>query len=175
MELHSEADTPPTQRPMDEVDTLKTSIADLLLARRWRLAVAESATGGLLGHWVTQVPGSSRYFWGGVIAYANEVKVNALNVRPETLQNWGAVSAAVAMQMAHGVCDATGAEVGLSITGIAGPTGATAYKSLGLYYIGLAVPGERWAWRHKFSEDRDGNNRAAAQAALAHLVRYLAP
>jgi PncC family amidohydrolase len=176
MDPQGKASDQPTQsNPADNPRILKTSIADLLLARRWRLAVAESATGGLLGHWITQVPGSSRYFWGGVIAYANEVKVNVLNVRPETLQNWGAVSAAVAIQMAQGVCDATGAEVGLSITGIAGPTGATAYKPLGLYYIGLAVPTERWAWRHQFSRNRDGNNHAAARTALAHLMRYLAP
>ncbi len=79
------------------------------------------------------------------------------------------------MEMAKGACQATGTEVALSITGIAGPSGETAFKPLGLYYIGLAVPGECWSWRHHFTDDRRGNNAAAAQAALTHLVAYLRP
>jgi PncC family amidohydrolase len=75
--------------------------------------------------------------------------------------------------MAQGVCAATGAEIGLSITGIAGPTGATADKPVGLYYLGLAVPGENWAWRHHFQGDRQENNERAAQQTLEHLLAYL--
>ncbi len=135
--------------------------------------MAESATGGLLGHWLTQVPGSSRYFWGGIIAYDNAVKMQCLGVRGETLARWGAVSAAVALEMAAGVCRALGVEVAVSVTGIAGPTGATATKPVGLYYLGLATPSERWAWRHHFNGDRLANNQAAAQAALCHLAAYL--
>jgi PncC family amidohydrolase len=148
-------------------------IAEPLLARHWRLAVAESATGGLLGHIITVEPGCSAYFWGGVIAYANEIKTGLLGVREESLTQWGAVSAQVAMEMAQGVCRAADVEVGLSITGIAGPSGATAFKPLGLYYIGLAVPGECWSWRHHFSGDRRENNERAADAALAHLMNVL--
>ena len=153
---------------------LAKHIAEHLLARQWRLAVAESATGGLLGHWITSVSGSSAYFWGGVIAYSNEVKLRLLGVRQDSLSRAGAVSHQVALEMARGVCSATGAEVALSITGIAGPTGATAYKPLGLYYIGLAVPGECWSWRHDFTGNRQENNESAAQAALEHLLSYLA-
>ncbi|MGC9350287.1 MAG: CinA family protein [Anaerolineae bacterium] len=141
--------------------------------RNWRLAVAESATGGLLGHRITQVPGSSDYFWGGVIAYADDVKRALLGVRGETLENWGAVSTQAALEMAQGICRATGAEVGISVTGIAGPTGATAYKPIGLYYIGLAVPGESWCWRHHFAGTRQENNEEAAESALRHLLNYL--
>jgi len=144
-----------------------------LLARQWRLAVAESATGGLLGHLITEVSGSSAYFWGGVIAYSNDVKRRLLGVREESLTQWGAVSAQVALEMARGVCRATGAEVALSITGIAGPSGATIYKPIGLYYIGVAVPGEAWCWRHHFDGTRAANNERCAITALEHLSAYL--
>ncbi len=148
-------------------------MARLLQARGWRLAVAESAPGGELGASIVALPGSSAYFWGGVIAYANEVKVGMLGVRPATLANWGAVSPQVAWQMAAGVRRKLGVEVGLSITGIAGPTGATAYKPVGLYYLGLAVPGECRVWRHRWEGDRAANNHAAVQAMVEHLVAYL--
>lgn len=148
-------------------------LSEHLLERGWHLAVAESATGGLIGHMITQVPGSSRYFLGGVIAYANEVKETALHVRNESLRRWGAVSAQVAMEMATGARQLTGAEVALSTSGIAGPTGATPAKPIGLYYIGLATPDERWCWRHVFGEDRLDNNERAARTAFEHLLLIL--
>ncbi|MBN2392258.1 MAG: CinA family protein [Anaerolineae bacterium] len=148
-------------------------IGYLLKAHGWRIATAESATGGLIGHLLTQVSGSSQYFWGGVIAYDNAVKMRLLGVREETLSRWGAVSAVVALEMATGACRALGVEVAVSVTGIAGPTGATATKPVGLYYLGLATPTERRAWRHVFTGDRAANNEAAARAALQHLLDYL--
>jgi len=150
-------------------------IAPLLKARGWRLAVAESCTGGLLGHEITQVSGSSAYFWGGVIAYADDVKMNLLGVSEASLIRWGAVSAPVALEMAAGVCRCTGAEVGLSVTGIAGPTGGTVEKPVGLTYIGMAVPHERWAWQHVWVGDRGANKLTSVKAALAHLLRHLQP
>ena len=148
-------------------------IAPRLNARGWRLAVAESCTGGLLGHEITQVSGSSAYFLGGVIAYADDVKMDLLDVSEASLIRWGAVSAQVALEMAAGVCRCTGAEAGLSITGIAGPSGGTPQKPVGLTYIGMAVPGERRAWRHVWDGDRSANKQASARAALAHLLEYL--
>jgi PncC family amidohydrolase len=148
-------------------------IAPRLNARGWRLAVAESCTGGLLGHEITQVSGSSAYFLGGVISYADDVKMNLLGVSEASLIRWGAVSAQVALEMAAGVCRCTGAEVGLSITGIAGPTGGTPQKPVGLTFIGLAAPHERRAWRHVWDGNRSENKQASARAALAHLLRYL--
>jgi PncC family amidohydrolase len=148
-------------------------VIQYLQGREWRLAVAESATGGLLGHRLTKRSGSSAFFWGGVIAYSNEVKAGLLGVREESLARWGAVSAPVALEMARGVRSAVGVEVGLSTTGIAGPTGATAYKPLGLYYIGVALSGETWCWRHHFTGDRDENNELAVQATLEHLLTVL--
>ncbi len=152
---------------------LAEHVGEHLMARNWRVAVAESATGGLIGHMLTQVSGSSRYFWGGIIAYDNAVKMRLLGVREETLARWGAVSAAVALEMAAGARRALGVEVAVSVTGIAGPTGATASKPVGLYYLGLATPTERWAWRHLFTGDRAANNEFASYAALRHLVEYL--
>ncbi|HOT92470.1 MAG TPA: CinA family protein [Anaerolineae bacterium] len=152
---------------------LVEEIGCLLLARGWRMAVAESATGGLIGHLITRVSGSSGYFWGGIIAYDNAVKMQLLGVREATLRRWGAVSAPVALEMAAGACRALDVEVAVSVTGIAGPTGATATKPVGLYYLGLATPTERYAWRHLFTGDRLANNEAAAHAALRHLAEYL--
>jgi len=152
---------------------LAGDIGEHLLSRNWRMATAESATGGLIGHLMTQVSGSSQYFWGGIIAYDNAVKMHLLGVREETLIRWGAVSAVVALEMAAGACRALGVDVAVSVTGIAGPTGATATKPVGLYYLGLATPTERYAWRHLFTGDRAANNEAAAHAALQHLLDYL--
>ena len=153
--------------------TLVSRISQLLTSRNWHLAVAESATGGLLGHVITQLPGSSDYFWGGVIAYANELKIHLLKVNEENIIQWGAVSSHVALEMARGVCHATNTEVGISITGIAGPGGATEIKPVGLYYIAVALPHELRCWRHVFDGSRAENNQQAAHAALEHLITLL--
>ncbi|MGJ3246444.1 MAG: competence/damage-inducible protein A [Elainellaceae cyanobacterium] len=121
-----------------DTDTLASVVGDLLSNAQETLAVAESCTGGGLGELLTTVSGSSSYFKGGVIAYANEVKEALLGVNREDLQTQGAVSDVVAQQMAAGVCDRLGTTWGLSITGVAGPTGGTSAKPVGLVYIGLA-------------------------------------
>lgn len=148
-------------------------VIDRLSARQLHIAVAESATGGLLGHWLTSVSGSSMVVWGGIIAYANEVKIGLLGVCQESLDRWGAVSPQVALEMAQGAQAAISTDMAISITGIAGPTGATAYKPVGLYYIGVAVSGETWIWRHHFTGDRQRNNESATEAALVHLLTIL--
>ena len=137
------------------------------------MASAESCTGGLIGHLVTNVSGSSEYYWGGVIAYANEVKQNVLGVQAETLASVGAVSRETAIQMAHGVCRLLGADYGLSVTGIAGPTGATPGKPVGLVYIGLAGPSVERCERYVWGQDRLGNKAASARRALQMLIEYL--
>ncbi|MEB3177475.1 MAG: competence/damage-inducible protein A [Nostocaceae cyanobacterium] len=121
-------------------DTLASVVGELLLKAGETLAVAESCTGGLLGQMLTEVSGSSAYFWGGVISYDNSVKAGLLGVNPEDLLHYGAVSATVAQQMAVGVKTLLGTSWGVSITGIAGPTGGTPTKPVGLVYIGLATP-----------------------------------
>jgi len=148
-------------------------IAEALTARGWLLAIAESCTGGLIGHLLTEQPGSSAYFAGGVISYGNAVKQQALGVREETLRMYGAVSAECALEMARGVRAALGAHVGLSATGIAGPGGGTVSKPVGLVYIGLSSPlGEATA-QHCWPHDRSGNKWATADAALRLLFDHL--
>ena len=154
---------------MDEAECL----GELLQARGWRLAVAESCTGGLLGHLITEIPGSSAYFLGGVLVYADAMKQRLLGVRAESLQRWGAVSAQVALEMASGVQALTGAEIGVGITGIAGPGGGTALKPVGLTYIALAAPGERRVWRQLWAGDRAANKASSARAALRYACAYL--
>ena len=135
-----------------------------------RLAVAESCTGGLLGHLITSIPGSSRYFLGGVIAYANEVKTSLLGIRPSVLAAEGAVSEAVASGMAVGICDRLGASCGLGITGVAGPGGGSSEKPVGLVYIAMANNGGVRVERFVFKGDRDGVKTAAARAAWGMMI-----
>jgi nicotinamide-nucleotide amidase len=123
-------------------DTLASVVGNLLRSSGETLSIAESCTGGGLGQMLTEIPGSSDYFWGGVIAYDNSVKLGLLGVNPEDLEKFGAVSATVAEQMAAGVKNRLSTTWGLSITGIAGPTGGTETKPVGLVYIGLAGPGD---------------------------------
>ena len=121
-------------------DSLAVVVGQLLSDRNLTLAVAESCTGGGLGAMLTEIPGSSGYFKGGVIAYANEVKTNLLKVNPSDVEQFGAVSDLVARQMALGVKQILNTDYGISITGIAGPEGNTATKPVGLVYIALANP-----------------------------------
>ncbi|WP_373541070.1 competence/damage-inducible protein A [Chamaesiphon sp.] len=121
-------------------DTLASVVGELLLQRGQTLAVAESCTGGGLGQMLTETPGSSSYFMGGIISYANRVKVELLGVDSEDLARAGAVSATVAQQMAAGVKAKLGTDWGVSITGVAGPGGGTDTKPVGLVYIGIAHP-----------------------------------
>jgi nicotinamide-nucleotide amidase len=121
-------------------DTLASVVGQLLVAKGQTLSVAESCTGGGLGQMLTETPGSSSYFMGGIISYANRVKVDLLGVNPEDLEREGAVSEIVARQMAAGVKAKLGTDWGVSITGVAGPGGGTENKPVGLVYIGIAAP-----------------------------------
>ena len=121
-------------------DTLASVVGQLLMAKGQTLAVAESCTGGGLGQMLTDTPGSSSYFMGGIISYANRIKIDLLGVNAEDLARAGAVSETVAMQMAVGVKAKLGTDWGVSITGVAGPGGGTEAKPVGLVYIGIARP-----------------------------------
>ncbi len=157
-----------------EARRLIAEMAGRLRGRKWRLAVAESCTGGLLGHWITQVPGSSACFLGGVIAYANALKCDLLGVPEATLVRYGAVSEPTAAAMAQGVRHLTGAEVGVAITGIAGPGGGTPQKPVGTVYIAVVIGGTTWVWHEcQDTGSREGNKARSALAALEHLRRVL--
>lgn len=135
-------------------DTLAVAVGQLLGERSQTLSVAESCTGGGLGQLLTAVPGSSSYFWGGVISYDNRVKEHLLGVDAQVLARQGAVSPKVAKAMAIGVRDRLGTDWGLSITGIAGPGGGSAEKPVGLVYIGIASAAGSRAEKYLFGADR---------------------
>ena len=145
----------------------------MLSARGLTLAVAESCTGGLVGHTITQVAGSSDYFLGGVIAYSNRAKVELLGVKRATLNTCGAVSSETAAEMAEGAKKVFGSDVGLSTTGIAGPTGGSSAKPVGIAYIGMAVRGKTITARHVFRGTRHKIKTQAARAALALLCSHI--
>ena len=145
-------------------------LATALLARRQTLATAESCTGGLVGALLTGRPGSSAWYLGGIIAYANDLKLRLLGVAPGILAAHGAVSLETARAMAAGARAATGADFAVSITGIAGPAGGTPEKPVGLVFIGVAAPHGTATFKHHFSGSRAEIRQAATEAALRHLL-----
>jgi nicotinamide-nucleotide amidase len=159
-----------------DADSLASVVGQLLLAQGQTLAVAESCTGGMLGAILTNVPGSSAYFGGGVIAYTNAVKVQLLGVDPAVIAAQGAVSSLVAEQMAIGIKAQIGTDWGIGITGVAGPTGGTVGKPVGLVYIGLARPdGRSGSMKYQLSThfDRELIRQMSAHQSLDMLRRRL--
>lgn len=156
-------------------DSLASVVGQLLQANGATLSVAESCTGGGLGAMLTTISGSSTYFWGGVISYDNQVKVGFLGVNPEDLAQSGAVSHPVAQQMAAGVRDRLQTTWGLSITGIAGPTGGSDEKPVGLVYIGLAGPNHVTSVEYRFGSGRGREwvRHLSACSALDQLRREI--
>lgn len=152
-------------------DPLAIEVGEALRGQGWTVATAESCTGGLLSSWLTDVPGSSDYVLGGIVAYANEAKCKLLGVREKTIEKHGAVSAASAREMAQGAQQQLGATIAVSITGIAGPGGSTPSKPVGLTYIGAARGRYLIVERHNFTGERGEIKRAAAQAAMRLILR----
>ena len=148
-------------------------IITLLQEKYLKLATAESCTGGLLAATLTAVPGCSECFGYGLITYSNEAKERLLKVKRYTLEAHGAVSAETAAAMAHGVAELSGADIGLAITGIAGPDGATGEKPLGLVYVGLAMGGNEITVKQNFSGNRGEVRAQSVKAALDLLVAQL--
>ena len=154
----------------EDWETLEDAVGRLLIERGLTLATAESCTGGLLGNRITNVAGSSEYYLGGIVSYSDAAKMNLLGVSQETLKEFGAVSEETAKEMAAGARRVLQSDVGVSITGIAGPTGGTEDKPVGLVYIAVDVAGDVAVRKFVFSEDRRYNKEVSAQAAL-NLVR----
>jgi PncC family amidohydrolase len=149
---------------------LAERLQSLCIDRGTTAATAESCTGGLIAEAITSVPGSSAYFAGGIVAYADAVKVGQLGVSDAMLAAHGAVSAQVAMAMASGARERLGSTLAISVTGVAGPAGGTDAKPVGLTYVGLAWAGGSDVRKYVFDGDRAANRASAAKAALDWLI-----
>jgi nicotinamide-nucleotide amidase len=164
------AERPPTDA---DLDAAARRLGRALVKRGWQLAAAESCTGGLVGHVITQVPRSSDHFLGGIVSYSDAVKEDLLGVPADVLDRDGAVSAEVAEAMTSGALDRfPAAALAVAVTGIAGPDGGSEEKPVGLTYVAAALrDGAAVVERHVWAHDRDGNKRASALAALELAVR----
>ena len=154
------------------IEPIEVIIGRLFRKRGWRLSIAESCTGGLIGHRITNVPGSSDYFDGGVITYSNDAKIELWKVPEETIATYGAVSRQTAVAMAEGIRKLMGIEVGIGVTGIAGPAGGTEAKPVGLVYIALSSPVRVECKEFRFDGDREMIKLQASEAAL-NMIRGL--
>ncbi|HQO79949.1 MAG TPA: nicotinamide-nucleotide amidohydrolase family protein [Deltaproteobacteria bacterium] len=156
-----------------EKEDLNASVADLLKTRGLSLATAESCTGGLIAHLVTQLPGSSEYFLGSVVSYSNGVKTGLLKVPEEVISRHGAVSRKTAVSMLKGILDHTGADLGIATTGIAGPSGGSPGKPIGTVWIAAGQRDDLVAKDFRFGFDRQGNKMIFAKTALFLLRTYI--
>lgn len=152
--------------------SLEERLNQVLSQRKLTLAVAESCTGGLVGHRLTNIPGSSAYFLGGVVAYAYEAKERLLRVNHNTLYDFGAVSEQTAREMARGVRRAVGADIGVSVTGIAGPGGGLPGKPVGLTWVALSARDYERAEQFTWQGDRRRNKELSAEAVMQMVLDY---
>ncbi|UCG10806.1 MAG: CinA family protein [Dehalococcoidia bacterium] len=153
--------------------SLAQEIGNRLRQKGLTLGVVESASGGLISHLITNVPGSSDYYKGSITAYRDETKTGVVGVKSATVNKYGAVSPQVAEEMAAGGRKILASDICLADTGIAGPTGGSTEKPVGLFYIGLAHSGGTSSQKHFFPGSREENKQAAARAALGWLKEYL--
>jgi PncC family amidohydrolase len=153
--------------------TPESLLGQLLRERGWKLATAESCTGGLVADRITDTPGSSDYFLGGFVSYAYEAKVASLGVSWDTLQRYGAVSRETVLEMARGARNALGADVAISVSGIAGPGGGLPQKPVGTTWIGLVTPEGEQAEVFYWKGDRRENKVLSAEQAIKMAIEYL--
>jgi nicotinamide-nucleotide amidase len=154
-------------------ENISSAIGKKLIERNHTLSVAESCTGGLLGGFITDMAGSSAYFEGGIISYSNSIKINSLGVSEDTINLYGAVSEETAIEMASKARTKFNTDFGLSITGIAGPTGGTDEKPVGTVWIGLSTSDSTLAYKYNFGNNREYNRERAVSMALVLLHNYL--
>ena len=152
---------------------MTSRVARLFIRKKWTLAIAESCTGGLITHSLTNIPGSSRYLRGGLIAYANDLKQRMLRVDPRTIRRHGAVSQETAIEMALGVRRLTRSHAGLAVTGIAGPGGGTPTKPVGTVFIACSAGRHAYFKKFHFTGSRRSVKEKTRRAALAFLLECL--
>lgn len=157
----------------EEMVSREQEIGSLLRQKGLTLGAVESATGGLISHLITNVAGSSDYYKGAIIAYSAEVKTKVVGVKEDTISRYGVVSPRVAAEMAEGGRKILGVDICLADTGIAGPSGGTPGKPVGLFYLGLSHKEGTFTRKHNFKGNREQNKLEAAQAALDWLKEYL--
>jgi len=153
--------------------TMEAIVGDLLKERKMTISVAESCTGGLIGHRLTSIPGSSLYFERGIIVYSNRSKVEMLGVNKQTIDSYGAVSDQTVREMAEGIKKTAKTDMGLAVTGIAGPSGGAEDKPVGTVFIGLSVDGKILSGQYCFSGERDKVKLTTSEMALDWVRRYL--
>jgi len=152
---------------------MKNDIGSILVDKGLTISVAESCTGGLIGGMITDVPGSSRYFLGGIIAYSNQSKIEILNVSSKTIEEHGAVSDQTVREMAWGAKRVFNSSLGLAVTGIAGPEGGSIEKPVGTVFIGLAAEDRIFTAGYRFHGTRGEIKQETARMAIDYLRRYL--
>ena len=153
--------------------SIEQTVGILLRQKGLKLSIAESCTGGLVSDRITNIPGSSDYFMGAIVAYAYEAKVHLLGVKWDTLTAYGAVSKEVVLEMARGARKALETDIAVSVSGIAGPGGETDEKPVGTTWVGLSTPDGEWARQFCWDGDRISNKASSAQAVLEILLDYL--
>ncbi len=151
---------------------MEKTLADLLTVKSLSISVAESCTGGLIGHLITSTPGSSAYFMGGIISYSNQAKSDILGVSADTLKLYGAVSGETAREMAKGVKKRFKSDIGLSVTGIAGPDGGSIEKPVGTVFMGFVFDKEPFSIKYLFSGTRSEIKQQTAETALENIRRH---
>lgn len=153
--------------------TLVKKTAEKLTQKKLTIATAESCTGGLIAHTLTNISGSSNYYKRGIISYSNQAKIELLDVKEETLKKHGAVSQETAYEMAEGIRKKSKVDIGISSTGIAGPTGGTKEKPVGLVYIGISTKNKTKVKKHIFKGNRLENKENTVNAALDLIIKNL--
>ncbi len=155
------------------MEGIPEKISLLLEEKHLKVATAESCTGGLIGDTITNIPGNSEYYEGGIVSYSNDMKIKFLGVDERILAEYGAVSEQTAREMADGVRRVTGVDIGIATTGIAGPGGGTEKKPVGLVYISISTSEATEVKKHIFHGNRRENKEQACRAALTILLNYL--
>lgn len=154
-------------------ENLSKTLGKILVEKKMRLAVAESCTGGMIGSTITDVPGASRYFLGGVITYNNRIKSSILGVSQKTLNNYGAVSSQTVTAMAYAVQKLMKADCSIAVSGIAGPGGGTSEKPVGLVFIGISVRNVVKIFRRRFKGTRENIRKMTVKESLRLLIQLL--